>query len=414
MLIYDRPKVDRRAFNDAYWPYLKYNTRTQIYFGGSSSGKSYFLAQRTILDVIYNDRNYLICRNTASTIKRSVFNEIVKAIINYNAYSIFNINKTDMVITCLINSKQILFCGLDDPEKIKSITPINGVITDIWVEEATETEYTAVKQLQKRLRGMSASKKRLVLSFNPILQTHWIYNEYFGKWDDNKTVYESSDLFILKTTYLDNKFLTDDDRRALENEKDPYYYQVYTLGNWGVLGAVIYKNWGIEDLSDVKASFDKYKIGLDFGFAQDPSALIVTHYDKARKRIYVFDEVYATNLDNEELAMIIREKVDKKPVTCDSAEPKSIAELKKYGVYAIGAKKGPDSIDYGIKFLQKHEIIIDVKCQNFKNEIQQYKWKEDKTGNVLPVPIDKNNHLLDGLRYAYEDEMKESQGIYFI
>jgi phage terminase large subunit len=110
---------------------------------------------------------------------------------------------------------------------------------------------------------------------------------------------------------------------------------------------------------------------------------------------------------------LTKEKIGQKPVVCDSSEPKSIAELKKYNIFAMGAKKGPDSVDYGIKFLQKHEIVIDIKCQNFKNEIQQYKWKEDKNGTVLPIPVDKFNHLLDALRYAYEDEMQMSDSIIF-
>jgi len=407
-------QISLDRINPIYRKFLKCNRRTQIFYGGSSSGKSYFLAQRCILDLMLNDRNYLICRNTAATIKKSVFNEIIKAIIALKASSIFNINKSDLVITCISTGKQIMFCGLDDPEKIKSITPADGVITDIWVEEATESDYRAVKQLQKRLRGMSKAKKRLILSFNPILQSHWLYTEYFDVWDDSKQEYISDELSILKTTYKDNDYLTDDDKKALEDETDKYYYEVYTLGNWGVLGAVIFKNWSMRELSiDETATFDNIKNGLDFGYAVDPSAFISIYYDKKRKIIYVLDEIYATELDNEELAGLLKEKINQKVVTCDSSEPKSISELKKYGIYAIGAKKGPDSVNFGIKFLQGHEIVINVKCVNFKNEISQYKWKEDKSGTILPVPVDKLNHLIDALRYALESEMKESQGIYF-
>jgi len=407
-------QISLDRINPIYRKFLKCNRRTQIFYGGSSSGKSYFLAQRCIIDLMLNDRNYLICRNTAATIKKSVFNEIIKAIIALKASSIFNINKSDLVITCISTGKQIMFCGLDDPEKIKSITPADGVITDIWVEEATESDYRAVKQLQKRLRGMSKAKKRLILSFNPILQSHWLYTEYFDVWDDSKQEYISDELSILKTTYKDNDYLTDDDKKALEDETDKYYYEVYTLGNWGVLGAVIFKNWSMRELSiDETATFDNIKNGLDFGYAVDPSAFISIYYDKKRKIIYVLDEIYATELDNEELAGLLKEKINQKVVTCDSSEPKSISELKKYGIYAIGAKKGPDSVNFGIKFLQGHEIVINVKCVNFKNEISQYKWKEDKSGTILPVPVDKLNHLIDALRYALESEMKESQGIYF-
>src|SRR5690606_20975471 len=159
--------------NQVYKPFLNDDTRTQIFFGGSSSGKSYFLAQRTVLDVLQGERNYLVVRNVLNTVKKSVFNEITKAIHTMELTPFFNVNKSNMIITCTLNRKQILFAGLDDPEKIKSITPEDGVITDVWVEEATETKYEAVKQLYKRLRGRSKVKKRLILSFNPILKSHW-------------------------------------------------------------------------------------------------------------------------------------------------------------------------------------------------------------------------------------------------
>jgi len=402
-------EIDVGKINKAYIPYMEDETRNQIFFGGSSSGKSYSIAQRTIKDIWKGQRNYLICRQVATTIKKSVFNEITKAILNSNKSKYFTINRSEMTITCIKNNKQILFCGLDDSEKIKSITPIDGVITDVIVEEATETERKSVKQLQKRLRGRSEVKKRLTLLFNPILQTHWIYKEYFEKWNDDENFYRDEDLLILRTTYKDNEFLTEDDIKALENETDKYYYDVYTLGKWGILGAVIYKNWEMADLTEFKKSADNLYCGNDFGFAKDPNGFIVTHYDKKKATIYILDEIYASELDNEQLANLIKKKITGAIVTCDSAEPKSIKELKKYGIMAIGAKKGPDSVDFGIKFLQKHKIIIDYKCVNFKNEISQYKWKEDKLGNVLPIPIDKFNHLLDGLRYAYEDEMRNKR-----
>lgn len=400
-------EIKPEVFNPIYLKYqLKNNNRYQIYFGGSSSGKSFSLAQRTVLDVFKGKRNYLIVRNVQATLKRSCFNEVSKAINNFKLGEFFNINKSDLVITCKLNNKQILFCGLDDPEKIKSITPIDGVITDIWVEEATECDYKAVKQLDKRLRGRSKAKKRLILSFNPILKEHWIYKEYFGIWEDNKQYVEKNDVSILKTTYKDNKFLTPDDIAALENESDPYYYEVYTLGNWGVLGAIIFKNWRVEDFSDIEKTFNNYRNGLDWGFGSDPFAFIRAHYDKTRKRLYLCDEIYATELENAESAKLVKEKVNNEIVVCDSAEPKSIKDFKNNKVRALAAKKGPGSIEYGIKFLQSLEIIIHPRCQNARNEFSMYKWKEDKMGNVLPIPVDKDNHIIDALRYALEGEGK--------
>ena len=389
--------------NDAYIPYLNDTTRTQIFFGGSSSGKSFFLAQRAVMDVL-KGHNYLIVRNVANTIKRSVYNQIVKTIIDFNLSEAFQMSKSEMVITCKRNNRQSLFGGLDDPEKLKSITPIDGVITDIWIEEATETAREAYKQLTKRLRGATPDGigKRVIFSFNPILQTHWIYQEFFGAWDDSKNLYKSNDLLILKTTYKDNKFLTDEDIYALEHETDPYFYNVYTLGNWGVLGKVIFKNWRTEDLSSVIPSFDNIYNGIDFGVT-DPNAFIRVHVNEGQKKIYIFDEYKKSNTLIDELAEELNTRIGKDEfIVGDPQGAQAILELNNRGITVIPAKKGPNSINDGISWLKEYEIIIDIRCQEFKNEIQSYHWQEDKLGNALPKPVDKDNHLIDALRYATE------------
>lgn len=403
-------EINSKIFNPVYLKHqLKNMNRYQIYFGGSSSGKSYSLAQRTILDILGGHRNYLIVRNVQSTIKRSVLNEITKAISNMKVNDYFEINKTDMVITCKINKKQILFCGLDDVEKIKSITPISGVITDIWVEEATEVEYKAVKQLDKRLRGLSKVTKRLTLSFNPILKDHWLYTNYFSIYQDDKQYVEKDNVSILKTTYKDNKYLTKDDVEALENETDKYYYEVYTLGNWGILGAVVFKNWRVEDFSDIEDTFDNYRHGVDWGFSDDPFAYIGLHYDKKHKTLYVCNEIEVQGLLNSESAPLVKAYTGNSKVTCDSSEPKSVSEYKLLRINAQSAKKGPGSIEYGIKFLQGLTILIHPRCQNFRGEISKYKYKEDKNGKVLPILVEVDNHLIDALRYALEGDMESKK-----
>lgn len=398
-------EIKKGVINDVYRPYLIDDSPVQIYYGGSSSGKSVFVSQKCVIDICKGGRNYLCVRNVKATIRNSMFNEIVKMITRFKLLPYFNVNKSDLVITC-VNGYQILFAGLDDVEKIKSITPAKGVITDIWVEEATEVQQNDVRQLQRRLRGISKYPKRVTLTFNPIMKTNWIYVEYFGKWDDSKTSYKDDNISILKTTYKDNlRFLDKGDIALLENETDKYYYDVYTLGNWGVLGNVIFKDWEVRDLSEERKVFASFKNGLDFGFSQDPAGLIHTHYNPDRKVIYILDEIYEREMTNDVLAKGVKELIEKEYVTCDSEEPKSIKELQQLGIKALPAKKGKDSVNFGIDWLQRQHIVIDLKCQNFKNEIQQYKWKEDKDGNVLKVPVDKNNHLIDALRYAYEDEM---------
>jgi len=395
--------------NKTYIPYISKETPTQIFFGGSSSGKSVFLAQRTLLDIL-KGRNYLVVRKVARTIRQSVYNEIIKCITEYCLNYLFMINKTDMTITA-VNGYQILFCGLDDAQKLKSITPTKGVVTDIWIEEATEIEYSDYKEIVKRLRGISDfnGTKRITFSFNPILQTSWIYTEFFNKWDNSKNTYSDDKILILKTTYKNNSFLTKDDIERLENETDEYYYNVYTLGNWGVLGAVIFKNWKVEDCSEIRKTADNYKNGLDFGFASDPAALIRIHYDKKHKTIYILDELYQRGLTNDILAEQIKDMIGYEYVVCDSSEPKSIQELKNHRINAVGAKKGKDSVVFGIQWLQQQTIIVDSSCQYTKNELQQYQWKEIQ-GSAVPIPIDKNNHLIDALRYAIEDEYKDNIG----
>jgi phage terminase large subunit len=399
--------VDEGVFNKAFIPYLDCMSRIQLFYGGASSGKSVFLAQRDIIDVMKGGRNFLICRQVGRTLRGSVIQELVKVISEWGLNNLFSVNKTDGTITCN-NGYQIIFAGLDDVEKLKSLTPAKGVFTDIRVEEATETERSSIKQLLKRQRGGDEkTAKRLTLSFNPIIQDHWIYKDYFSPigWADSQKEYNTPELFILKTTYLDNRFLTKDDIHDLESETDEYFKNVYTLGLWGVLGNVIFKNWIVEDLSEMQDQFVNRRNGLDFGFSSDPAALFVSHYNKSKKTIYIFDELYERGLTNDILAGEVKRIVENDLVICDSAEPKSIAELRQHGVNARGAKKGKDSVDHGIQWLQQQKIIIDTKCINTQNEFRQYKWKEDSRGNAMRIPVDFNNHLIDAGRYAYEADM---------
>lgn len=346
-----------------------------------------------------------MCRNVATSVARSVFNEIIKAISNMGLTQYYSINRSSMVITCLLNNKQILFAGIEDSEKIKSITPINGVLESVFVEEATEVKRDAIKQLTKRLRGRSDKDKYIILAFNPILRSHFIYQDYFQNWQDDKDVYEDNHLLIVKSTYRDNMFLTERDIELLESETDPYWRSVYVDGNWGILGHVIFKNWRVEDLSDRIPQFDNIFCGLDFGYAQDPNALVKIHLDKKRKKIYIFDEYYQAGMSDSELLRVCKEFVGNQYVTCDSAEPKTIDFLANNGIKAVGAVKGPDSILRGIRWLQDYEIIVDVRCQAVKNELEQYHWMQTKDGTAMAKPADVNNHCIDAVRYALCDEI---------
>lgn len=400
--------IDPHIINAVYRPYLNDYHPLQIFYGGSSSGKSFFLAQRCIIDMLQGGHNYLIVRKVARTLRKSTFNEITKAISAMNVSKFFKINSSDMVITGP-NGYQILFAGSDDPEKIKSITPAKGVIDTIWCEEATEFEYGDIKQLQKRLRGASKYVKRLVLSFNPIYQTHWIYQTYFaGHWNDNSTRYEDDTLTILKTTYRDNEFLTEDDIKGLESETDPYWKAVYCDGKWGVLGHAIFTNWETADLSGKENSLDNFCNGLDFGYAADPTALIRVAYDRRQATIYITEGKYLHGYTNDLIAAEIKNVCGSELIICDCAEPKSIQELKQLGCTAQACVKGKDSINFGIKWLQRQHIVVDSSLKDMINELTVYRWQEDKDGNPLPKPVDRDNHLLDALRYALQYEMKNT------
>ena len=225
-------RISRKVFNDVYLPYLENEDRYLVFYGGGSSGKSYFLGERYTYKMLKPKRcNLLIVRQTADTNRRSTFPLMKQVIRNWNLSEHFKINESDMRIKCLLTGNEIAFAGLDDVEKIKSITFENGELTDIWVEEATECQEADINQLKVRLRG-GKSKKQMVLSFNPINIQHWIKKHFI----------DSGLATVCFSTYKDNKFLTDDDRKALEDLKytDEYTYEVYCLGKWGILGKTVF------------------------------------------------------------------------------------------------------------------------------------------------------------------------------
>lgn len=225
-------KISKKVFNDVYFPYLDNEDRYLVFYGGGSSGKSYFIAERYIYKLIHPRRcNLLIVRQTGDTNRKSTFPLLKHVISNWNLAEHFKINESDMRIRCKLTGNEVAFAGLDDVEKIKSITFENGELTDIWVEEATECQESDINQLKVRLRG-GKSKKQMVLSFNPINIQHWIKGHFI----------DSGLATVCFSTYKDNKFLTDDDRAALEDLKrtDEYTYNVYCLGQWGILGKTVF------------------------------------------------------------------------------------------------------------------------------------------------------------------------------
>lgn len=221
-------QISKKVFNDKYLSYLDNEDRYLLFYGGGSSGKSYFIVERYVKKLLSQKMNLLVVRQTGNTNRDSTFALFKQVISQWGVSSLFDI--TDLRIKCQ-NGNEVIFRGLDDTEKIKSTTFENGELTDIWIEEATECQEADVNQLKVRLRG-GKSKKQMVLSFNPVNINHWIKRHFI----DSKLA------TVCHSTYKDNKFLTQDDIEALESFKDtdPYYYNVYCLGLWGVLGKTFF------------------------------------------------------------------------------------------------------------------------------------------------------------------------------
>lgn len=400
--------VNKKVFNDAYFDFIHNKSDTLIFYGGSGSGKSYFVAQRIILEVLNGGVNYLVIRKVAATLKDSVFALLESVIYNWKLDKLFKINKTDKTIICRSNGYTILCKGLDNPEKIKSITVKKGIINRIWIEEATELVEKELNQLKLRMRGKTLIFPQIILTFNPINHLHWLKRRFFDDIDITSGKYISPYLSVLKTTYKDNKHLTKSDIRTIEDliNSDPVYYKIYALGEWGILGNIVFTNWEVKNINEEERIFSNFRYGIDWGI-NDPFVCLKFAINDNRKEIYIFDEVYQKGLDtNDKIIPIIKPFVNKGLVVCDNSELKSINDLKKAGINAIPCKKGKDSIHEGIKWLCGYKIFVSPKCQNTINELSIFKRREDRNGNVIDGEyVDKFNHAIDCIRYGSEDKI---------
>lgn len=403
--------IARDVFNDRYFPCLHCQAPLQIFYGGSSSGKSAFGAQSRIENFVNEPRNYLIVRKVADTLGSSIFSETKKAISQFHLDQDFKITESPMEITYRPDNRKMYFRGLDNVEKLKSIIVPNGIITDIDIEEATELTLADFEQLELRLRGLSPVVKRMRFFFNPIMRNHWICKRFFGgKWITYK--YVPNEILILHTTHIDNRFLTEQDRKKIES-KTGYYYDVYAKGKWGVLGNLIFTNWSIADLSAVKEKFSTYRFGGDFGFTNDPTAIVRFALDKQNKTIYWLDEIYERGLTNQHILVKAKDLVGKNVIWWDCAEPKSIMELQigfgvngsHYSMNAEPVKKGKDSVIFGLQWLQQWKHVVDKNLANSINELSSFQWMKNKEGDPINQPLEVNDHAITAARYAFEQDM---------
>jgi phage terminase large subunit len=383
--------------NNIYVPLWNDHNRFNVLIGGAGAGKSVAVAQRFI-DRFSTEpgHNVLIARKVGKTNRYSTFSLLKKVIADYGIRNKVSIRETDMAIVGPFGNTMI-FEGLDDIEKIKSLTFESGPLTDVWIEEANEASREDFQQLNLRLRGQAKQPFQMTLTFNPVSVLSWIKPEFFDNPKPNAT--------ILKTTYLDNRFIDVDYKAELEAMRisDPIYYQVYALGDWGQLGDQAFPAVVYEPCKYKVSDFDSVVWGMDFGFQHYHSIEGIGFKDG---EIYSFAELYVRQMTNADIiGMNGNANILPKPSLCvaDSAEPKSIEEWKRSGYRIEGAKKGPDSVKSQFAYLRAHKWHIDeVACPGLAAEVRGAIYKKDKQGNATEEIFSFHDDALASCRYAIE------------
>lgn len=396
------PDVVGRGYKD-FWCF---KGRYRAVKGSRRSKKSKTMALWTIYNLMkYPESNMLVVRKTYRTLKDSCFTELKWAIKRLKVEKQWTVKESPLEMTYIPTGQKIYFRGLDDPLKITSIAVEVGVLSWMWIEEAYEiTKEEDFDTLAESMLGDCPPGlfKQITLTFNPWNEKTWLKKRFFDDPDE--------DTLAITTNYKCNEWLSEADISVFEKmrERNPRRYQVAGLGDWGIVDGLIYENWReqsftLDGIKNCKSAF-----GLDFGYTNDPSAFFAGFIDLDNRRLYVWDEFYEKGMSNRDIyATVVHYGYSKERITADSAEPKSIDELKGMGLRISGARKGKDSILNGIQWIQDFEIIIHPRCVNFITEISNYTWDTDKFGNKLNRPIDAFNHLMDAMRYALEAYIKQ-------
>ena len=391
-------KLNPAIFND--WIFkdiADYSKRIEVYYGGAGSGKSFGATQKILLKALKYRRKVLVIRKIQRTIKDSIWALMISHLHSSGFYSACRVNRSDFEIE-LPNGSIFIFKGLDDPEKIKSIDGI----TDIVIEEATELTEDDFTQLNLRLRAL-VDNLQIYLMFNPISKKNWVYDYFFVR-------ALPLNVKVVKTTYQDNKFLSDEYRAELERLKDrnPAYYRIYCLGEFATLDKLVFPVYTTKIVSEADIEGLKRWIGVDFGYVNDPSAVVWGYIDTARKRIYVTGEYVKRGMKNNEIAETMTDLgLHKDKSYGDSAERKSIDEIHDKGVNIEPTEKGKDSVIHGIQWIQQYDLIIDERCFKVREELDNYTWQKDKkTGEYINEPVDTFNHTIDAIRYGLNKYIK--------
>lgn len=395
-----------------YKTFWNFKGRYRVVKGSRASKKSKTAALFYIKKLMeYPEANLLVIRKTYRTLKDSCFTELKWAIKRLGVEQWWDVKESPLEITYRPTGQRIYFRGLDDPLKVTSITVDVGYLCWMWIEEAYEIMSEAdFDTLDESIRGEVPDGlfKQITLTFNPWNEHHWIKKRFFDCEPD-------PDILAMTTNYMCNEWLDEADLKVFETMKknNPRRFAVAGLGGWGIVDGLVYENWKEEEFSlrEIQNKYDlKSGFGLDFGYTNDPSAAFIGFVDVDNRKIYVWNEMYQKGLSNRKIFDNLSQMgYSKDRFTGDSAEPKSIDELKGYGMRITGATKGKDSIINGIQWIQDCEIIIHPRCVNFLTEISNYTWDKDKFGNKLNRPIDDFNHLMDAMRYGLEQYIRKNK-----
>lgn len=397
--------------------------------GGRGSGKSFHIPLRILIDIMEYPVSAVGIRKVQNTLLKSVYANFKSAANVLGVRHLFKFADTRLEITYKPRGNKIYCMGADDPDKIKSIKDADFPLAIGWFEELaefkTEDEVTSIENsiLREELEGKinsEADRKKaypfdysFYYSYNPPKRRQsWVNKKYESSFIDENT-------YVHHSTYLDNPHLSKKFIEEAENVKarKPLKYRWEYLGEAIGSGVVPFDNLQIKAGSipdEMVANFDNIRNAVDFGYATDPLAFVRWHYDKKKNGIYAIDEVYGVKISNRELAKKLHDKgYQNDEIFADSAEPKSIAELRsEHSVKKIiGVKKGPDSVEYGEEWLDDLDFIcIDpLRTPNIAREFENIDYQTDRDGNPKPRLEDKDNHTIDATRYAFSQDMRQKQ-----
>ena len=378
--------------------------------GGRASAKSTHIAIWLVLALMKYPVTCLCIRKVGNTLAESVFEQLKEAIDILNVGHVWKIQKSPLQLIYIPRGNKFIFRGADDPSKIKSIKMSKYPIAFVWFEELaefkTEDEVSTIVNSVLRAELPPGLSYKVIYSYNPPKRKQSWVNKKF------ETQFIPDNTYIHHSTYLDNPHIS---KAFIEEanevkKKNEFKYRWEYLGEPIGSGVVPFSNLEFRTITDEEIkSFDNIRQGNDFGYATDPMAFVRLHYDKKKRIIYFIDEIYGVKMSIRELADKIKSKgYNDVPITCDSAEPRSIAELREHGIKALKAKKGPGSIEFGENWLDDLEaIVIDNKrTPNVAKEFENIDYQTDKDGNIRPKLEDKDNHSIDATRYSLELDMK--------